>query len=415
MLSKNRFFRTILKRIYLILPFGAKILFAKLTGRYPRTVRREIKSIKQILGSTNWNMSYSINGKHVELEKEFARFIGSEYAIAVGSGGVGIQMLIRALGLNSDDQVIIQADTCSAVPQAILNAQAVPIFTDTSTESFQLSQTDLAQAINKKTKMVLATHMWGNPEDLESIEKLTANKDIFIIEDACLALGSKYENKYLGNLSKAGVFSFGSTKPLQSGEGGMLVTNDQLLAKELRMLRGWGDREIEYGVRDVTTLSWNGRMPEVIAAITLEQLKGYPVRLSKIQSRVARFRELVLNIADFEIVPTRNQENLAYTQLAIKLKSNSRLNKQEFMDLCSVAQIRVFHANFEPLTELSLFQNGKWLEWVSNKNELVIPTRHNFPGAYEIYNKTGIGLSRVNFESEVKYRNLVNFIKRNFH
>ncbi len=359
-------------------------------------------------------MSYSIFAKHVELEKEFADYIGKEHAVAVGSGGVGIQMLIRALGIESDGEVIIQADTCSAVPQAILNAHAIPVLTDVNTDTFQLSLSDLETNITEKTKMVLATHMWGNPEDIKSISKIVSGKDIYVIEDACLALGGKLDGKFLGTISTAGVFSFGSTKPVQAGEGGMLITDDGDLARELRAMRGWGDRQTEFGTRDVSALSWNGRMPEVIASIALEQLKAYPYRLKKIQERVNRFRKFVADIRDFTIVTTEDHRELSFTQLSLKLTLDSRYTKKDFLNLCLQEQIPVFHANFEPLTELTLFQNDNWLKWTKDGDPSRVVTPNNFPGAYEVYSNSGVGLTRRNFESERNLLNLMKFINRNF-
>lgn len=403
-----------LKRLYSWLPLSTKSLIARKRGLYPRVVQKELKEVKKILGSTSWNMSYSINGKHSELEKFFANYIGSEFAVAVGSGGVGLQMLTRSLGLGVNSEVVMQVDTCAAVPQAILNAQAIPVFVDTNTTTFQFSLEGVKNSITKNTRLILATHMWGNPEDLDSIKKLADDKDVFVVEDACLALGSRFEHQYLGSLSKAGVFSFGSTKPLQAGEGGMLVTNDKELARELRSMRSWGDRETEYGIRDVRTLSWNGRMPEVIAAIALEQLRGYPERLERIQARVSKFRDLVRDVPDFKIVPTLNQEDLAYTQVALKLTSLSRYTKQEIFKLTSESKIPVFHANFEPITELSLFRSGDWLNWIKNKHYEKNPTSSDFPGAYEVYQKFGIGLTRTNFESDRNFKLLCKFINNYF-
>jgi dTDP-4-amino-4,6-dideoxygalactose transaminase len=414
MLSQKRVARSVAKAIYNFVPLRMKSLIAGIKGDYPRVLRNEIKAIKRVLGGTSWNSSYSIKGKHIELEKEFAEYIGSKYAISVSGGGVGLQMLIRALGLGPQEEVLIQADTCAAVPQAILNSQTVPIIVDADVDSFQFSQQDLASRISDKTKIILATHMWGNPENLKAIQRTVSNKEIFIVEDACLALGGKIEDKFMGSLSTAGIFSFGSTKPVQAGEGGMLVTNDEELARELKAMREWGDRQTEFGIRDVKTLSWNGRMPEVIAALALEQLKSYPARLEKIQERVNKFRNFVSEISDFTIVPTREQGDLSYTQLSLKLSPECRYTKKEFLQLCSDEQIHAFHANFEPLTELTLFQNGNWQKWIREIDSSRTFSPEEFPGSYEVYKKTGIGLTRRNFESNRNYVKLLKFVNRNF-
>jgi dTDP-4-amino-4,6-dideoxygalactose transaminase len=179
-------------------------------------------------------------------------------------------------------------------------------------------------------------------------------------------------------------------------------------------MRSWGDRETEFGSRDVRVLSWNGRMPEVTAAIALEQLRGYPQRLEKIQKRVSKFRELVKDITDFQITPTLNQVELAYTQLSLKINPTSRFTKKEILELASEASIPMFHSNFEPLTELSLFRSGDWLSWVTTKSDIKNSIPSDFPGAYEVYEHLGIGLLRSNFESELKFRHLCEFVKIHF-
>jgi dTDP-4-amino-4,6-dideoxygalactose transaminase len=407
MIQKNKVIRAVLKLAYRELPIKAKSLISKRLGLYPRVVGKEIKQLKQVLGTTAWNMSYSINGKHVELEKAISNFVGTEYAVAVGSGGVGIQMLTRALGLGPQSEVIMQADTCSAAPQAILNAQSIPVFVDVDTDTFQISPDGLKAGITNNTRMVLATHMWGNPENLQNIEAITKGKDIHVIEDACLALGGKSNGAHLGGISLAGVFSFGSTKPLQAGEGGMIVTNDGELARELRSLRGWGDRETEYGKRDVKTLAWNGRMPEVVAAIALEQLRGYPKQLSFVQNRVAEFRRFLLNYPEISVVVSDQEQELAFTQLSLRVERSTKCTKQVITKGLSDHSIPYFHANFEPITELTLFNSGDWLKWVHNAHEQKNYTKSEFPGAYQVFEETGIGLLRTNFSSIRNYQKLL--------
>ena len=176
----------------------------------------------------------------------------------------------------------------------------------------------------------------------------------------------------------------------------------------------WGDREIEYGERDVNTLSWNGRMPEVTAAIALEQLRGYPSRLLKIQERVADFRKLISGIADISVVPGANEVELAFTQLSLRINANSRFKKNELMHLLTVQGVQCFHANFEPITELTLFKSGAWLKWVRDGEQRRNPIETDFPGAYEIFMNSGIGLVRSNFSSARNYNNLVRATKNIF-
>lgn len=394
------------RRIFNVLPLFIKTRINRHLGLYPLIANKEVHTIKKVLGSTNWNSSYSTIGIHTELEKKVANYVGTEYAVSVGSGGVGIQMLMRAIGVNPNQEVLIQADTCAAVPQALLNSQTIPKLVDSNTLDFQLDEADLKSKITERTKVILVTHMWGNPENLEMIKKATTTKNLEVIEDACLALGSKVNNVMLGSSSLAGVYSFGSTKPVQAGEGGIIVTNDEFLARELRSLRNWGDRETEFGSRDVVSLSWNGRMSEITAAVVLEQLKGYPERLKVIQSNVAKFKEYIQDNSVFSVVS--KDPELAFTQLSLSLNEKSHLTKKELIKYLQSEGIPVFNANFEPLTELTLFKNGNWKKWVNSSEQIEDFEKNDYPGAYRIFDSLGIGLQRSNFAST---RNINKLIK----
>src|SRR6202012_485782 len=108
------------------------------------------------------------------------------------------------------------------------------------------------------------THMWGNLEDMSNVLQIAERHGLHVIEDTCLALGASTGDCMAGSLGRVGVFSFGCIKPIQGGEGGMIVTGDEALARELRAMRHWGDRTIEYGVRDTSLPAWNGRMSDFV-------------------------------------------------------------------------------------------------------------------------------------------------------
>ena len=190
-------------------------------------------------------MAYGRNLSHEYLEDEFCKYIGVQNAIAVGSGGLALQMSMRALGLIPGNEVIHQVDSCSASAQSVMNAGLNPVFSDISRDSLMFDLNDLKNLVNPNTKAVMPTHMWGNTENSEEVCDFSKSKNILVIEDGCLSLGASYENKMVGSFGDV-VFFFGCIKPVQGGEGGMIVTNDDCLAKELKSMRHWGDRTIEF-------------------------------------------------------------------------------------------------------------------------------------------------------------------------
>ena len=155
-------------------------------GAYPHTLANEIGAVAEILRSSQWNMTYGRGLAHERLEVEFAESVGARQAIAVASGGVALQMALRAMGLKPGDEVIHQVDTCSATAMAVMNAGVTPVFADISDRTFMLDRSDVERRISPQTKALIATHMWGNPENMSALRALAQARGLKLIEDACL-------------------------------------------------------------------------------------------------------------------------------------------------------------------------------------------------------------------------------------
>jgi dTDP-4-amino-4,6-dideoxygalactose transaminase len=396
------------EKLIFLLPNKLKMVL----GIFPVSVGKEKKALKRVLNTGKWNMSSGKHLAHNDLEAEFCKFTGSKYAVAVGSGGVGIQMSLRALGLNRKSEVMVQVDSCSATAMAILNAQCIPRFVDSNVETFQFDKDSASKKINLNSGAVIASHLWGNVDDMANIKNIARLAAVPIIEDCCLALGSTLNGSHVGKEGVVGIYSFGSTKPIQAGEGGIIVTEDANLAKELRSMRHWGERTRDFGVRDVTQLSWNGRISEFSAAVALEQLQHFWELNKKIKENVSIFSEyLEKNLPDMDVQlgNLSSFESASFSQVILKIKPESSWKRFQILQQLSDDKIGNFYANFEPMTELSLFKSGDWEKWIDNvdwnlANE-VAPS--SYPGAYEIFEKTGIGLSRTNFQSKWKLKQLI--------
>lgn len=381
-------------------------------GVYPRPLANEVSAVAEVLRSSQWNMAYGKGLVHERLEAEFADYVGAGYAIAVNTGGMALQMSMRALGLKPGNEVIMQVDTCSATAQAIMNAGCTPIFADISESTFMLSGQSVRKAINPDTRAIVATHMWGNPENMVEATKLAQDNRLYLIEDACLALGAIAQGRHAGTTGNVGVYSFGCIKPIQGGEGGMIVTNDEALARELRAMRHWGDRTIEYGTRDVNTLSWNGRLSEIVAAVVREQLKGYPAHLDALREALSQFQEYLGKIEGVKLMLGAGEavETCSFTQAVLQLDASLlRYGKDELKDALQNRGIPVWHANFEPVNSLSLFKNERWREWSysTNKERVAENYRREFPAAYRVFNTTGLGLGKTNFLSRANLDYLI--------
>lgn len=380
-------------------------------GVYPRPLANEISAVTAVIRGSQWNMAYGKGLAHERLESDFAEYVGVGHAIAVNTGGMALQMSMRALGLKPGHEVIMQADTCSATAFATMNAGCTPVFSDITEKTFMLSEPSLRSHINSSTGAVVATHMWGNPEDMATINRVAAEHNIFVIEDACLALGAVVQGKNAGSAGHVGVYSFGCVKPIQGGEGGMIVTNDEALARELRSMRHWGDRTIEFGVRDAMQLSWNGRMSEIVAALVREQLKGYPKHLSELREAVAEFQQYIDRIDGLEIVngASSDMHQSAFTQVVLRLDETALgWKKKALMDELYARGIQSWHANFELINSLTFFREDKWKDWVvkGDMQRISENYHHGFPVAGKIYESQGMGLGKMNFLSPSNRRYL---------
>jgi perosamine synthetase len=396
--------------LYHLLARMGKRFFGRRLGIYPRILANEIKAVTAVLESSEWNMAYGRGLVHERLEAEFADYVGVSHAVAVSSGGMAIQMSLRALGVAPGDEVIHQVDTCSATALAVMNAGASPVFADISPGTFMLDPRAVSASLGPSTKAIIATHMWGNPEDMASLRSIARSARVHLLEDACLALGAVVENRSAGALGDVGLFSFGCIKPIQGGEGGMIVTNDEGLARELRSMRHWGDRTIDFGVRDVTQLSWNGRMSEIVAAVVREQLRGYPQHLATLRSAVADFADHLKRFGGIRVVlgNARHIGEPVYAQLVLGLDGETPGEKASMTEVLRGRGVQVWHANFELINSLSLFRTGIWRKWLAagDLDRLHRNYTADFPQARNVFLDGGLGLGKMNFLSAGNLKNL---------
>jgi perosamine synthetase len=403
--------RTRFPRLYSFIVALAKRFLGQRLGVYPRPMANEIAAVKSVLRGASWNMAYGKGLAHERLEARFAEFVGTGHAIAVNTGGMALQMSMRALGLKHGDEVVHQVDTCSATALAMIAAGGTPIFADISERTLMFDVDLLEQCIGERTRALVPTHMWGNPEDMVGVARIAEKHRLHVIEDACLSLGATVGGRQVGSFGRVGVFSFGCIKPIQGGEGGMIVTADEALARELRAMRHWGDRTIEFGVRDTLQPAWNGRMSEIVAAVVTEQLKGYPAHLAKLRAAVTEFQSFLAGIDGLDLVlgAATSPADCAFTQVVLRIDEQALgRSKAEFKDALAARGIQVWHANFEPISSLTLFRGSAWEPWLPKAD---LPrTRANyqgpFPAAQRVFDARGLGLGKMNFLSPQNLRHL---------
>jgi perosamine synthetase len=215
-----------------------------------------------------------------DFEKAFAQYVGAKHAVALNSCTAGLHLAMRALKVGVGDEVIVPDLTFAATANAPIFCGAKPVFADIDERTFNISSADFQSRISSRTKAVIPVHYGGQPCDMKEILEIAEDKKISVVEDCAHSLGAEYDGTKTGNLGVMGCFSFYPTKIITTMEGGMVTTNDEEIAKKLRLLREHGmsrtaiDRESTATWRyDIVDLGYNYRLTEPQAAMGLVQMK----------------------------------------------------------------------------------------------------------------------------------------------
>ncbi len=223
-------------------------------------------------------------------EQAFAKYIGVKHAIGTGSGLDALTLIIRALDLPAGSEIIVPANTYIATILAILHNQCIPVLAEPSPITYNLDMTRLAEYLSERTRAVIAVHLYGQVSDWKAIEKFARENDLALIEDAAQAHGAIYAGRKAGALGDAAAFSFYPTKNLGAlGDGGMVTTDDDELAQNIRMLRNYGKGR----TGDSELLGWNSRLDEIQAAILSVKLPYLDSNNNRRRAIARQYQELI--------------------------------------------------------------------------------------------------------------------------
>lgn len=213
-----------------------------------------------------------VAGKQVkEFERAFAEYIGTPEAIATSSGTTALQIAVEALGIGPGDRVITTPFTFVASANAILHARATPVFVDVDPTTYNLDPQAVEESLRREhARAILCVHLYGQPCDLDALERLAKTYEVVLIEDCAQAHGARYRRRHVGTIGQAGIFSFYPTKNMTTGEGGLIVTGDQTAAHRARILINAGQEEGSEYIYE--TVGYNCRMTNIAGALGLAQL-----------------------------------------------------------------------------------------------------------------------------------------------
>jgi perosamine synthetase len=262
----------------------------------------------------------SMGEQTFEFERAIKEYSGAKHAIAVNSGTAGLHLCVRAAGIRAGDLVLTTPFSFVASSNALLYENAVPVFVDVHMETGNIDPQRLAQAVEqiaagekpaqnwlprknavaKKPKAILAVDVFGQPADYDALEDIANKNDLVLIEDSCEALGARYKKKLAGRFGQSAVYAFYPNKQMTTGEGGVIVTNDDEAAEFMRAMRNQGrapgDTWLEH-----THLGYNYRITEMSAALGRAQLNRLDELLAKRDQVAAWYGEHLANVPEVEL------------------------------------------------------------------------------------------------------------------
>ncbi len=277
----------------------------------------------------------STGPKNVEFEKRFADMLNVKHAVALSNCTVSLHMALLLSGIKQGDKVICPSLTFVATANAIRYVNAIPVFADIkSYEDLTMDPEDIERKITGKTRAIMLMHYGGFACDIKKILKIAEKHKLKIIEDACHGPLSEFEGKKLGTFGEFGCFSFFSNKNISTGEGGMLVTNDDILYEKAKLLRSHGmtslsfDRAKGHSTEyDVVELGYNYRMDDIRASIGIVQLDKLKKDL-KIRAELREYYENQLGGLDEIIVPFVDYKYLSSNYIFPIVLKNSTVEKR---------------------------------------------------------------------------------------
>lgn len=233
----------------------------------PYIKEEEINAVVEVLKSGH----LSLGPQLVAFETSFAKYLGVKHAIAVNSGTSGLHLIIKSLGLKEGDEVITTPFSFIASANCILFEGAKVIFVDIDKDTYNIDPKKIEAAITPNTKAILPVHVFGDPCNMDAIMDIAKKYNLKVVEDSCEAIGATYKNKRVGTFGDASIFAFYPNKQMTTGEGGMIVTNDDTIAALCKSYRNQGRDTMAW--LGHSRIGYNYRLDEMSCALGVEQLK----------------------------------------------------------------------------------------------------------------------------------------------
>jgi perosamine synthetase len=316
----------------------------------PALVGNEKEYVLDCLDST-W---ISSNGKYIDrFESAFAEFCGVKHAVSCCNGTVALHAALLALGVGPGDEVIVPTLTYVASANAVAYCGARPVLVDSEPETWNINPELILEHVTPRTKGIMVVHLYGHPTDMEPVMALARERGLFVLEDAAEAHGAEYRGRRAGSIGDAATFSFYGNKIITTGEGGMVVTDDDELAARVRQLKGQGqDPQRRYWF---PVIGYNYRMTNIEAAIGLAQLEKIDWHMGRRREVAGLYRKYLGGHPGFTLSPEAEWARNAYWINCAVLAEDFPLSRDAVMGRLAQAGIET-RPFFYPMHVLPMYR-----------------------------------------------------------
>jgi dTDP-4-amino-4,6-dideoxygalactose transaminase len=279
-----------------------------------------------------------ISGPRVkEFESCFASMLGARFAVAVNSGSSALLVSMISLGIGPQDEVIVPDMTFVSTASSLLFLGAKPVFVDINLENYCIDTSKIEAYITSRTKAIVPVHYAGHSADMDEIIDIATKHGLYVLEDAAEAHLSKYKGRYVGTIGDMGIFSFTPSKLMTTGEGGMIITNNERLAQKARLVRNFSDK----GQFSWEGLGFNFRMPDIMGAIGLVQIRQLKQAV-KIRRELAKRYDTAFSNLDYIHIPQiRSLDDTNYQLYTLRIEIEKlKINRNQIIQILKEAGIQ---------------------------------------------------------------------------
>ncbi len=321
---------------------------------------QEIQAVTETIRS-KW---ISTGPKCEELERMFAEMLDVKHAISLSNCTDALHLACVVSGIGEGDEVLCPSLTFAASVNCIRYVRAVPVFCDiTGIDNMNIDPREIEKKITPKTKAILVVHMAGFPCEMDRIMKIANQHNLKVIEDACHGPLSEYKGKKIGTIGDVGCFSFFSNKNISTGEGGMIVTDNDEYAKRIRLLRSHGMTTMSYQraighatAYDIIDLGYNFRMDDIRASIGIVQLRKLNSDLTQRMTVRKLYLKALSDIQQIEIPFKQHNEFASNYIMPIVLKKSS-IEKRDAIRIFLHEQGIQTSNHYPPIHKFSIYEN----------------------------------------------------------